>query len=230
MPMQRLAAGICTAATRCSTLLETHVRCGGGPHDVEKVPMRTPSAIRRAAVSGLAAALLAASAGAVAAAPAIADDDCLVLCITSDKKTPPPKQNDPPQPGPAPTKPAPPVQEPVPTAPAPPPAPPAPAPAPEPAPVTEAATPTPEPTAEVLDVPSPSETPWTPSARPSTESNWNKPIKKQSAEPSNEAALMSFNGPGAGLGPLAAIMGGVFLIGIAGLAFAWWARSRFSSH
>lgn len=96
--------------------------------------------------------------------------------------------------------------------------------------MTEAATPTPEPTAEVLEVPSPSETPWTPSAQPSTESNWNKPIKKQSAEPSNQAALMSFNGPGAGLGPLAAIMGGVFLVGIAGLALAWWARNRFSSH
>jgi hypothetical protein len=34
-----------------------------------------------------------------------------------------------------------------------------------------------------------------------------------------------FESPG-----LLAIMGGVLLVGVAGLAFAWWGRNRLSSH
>jgi len=68
------------------------------------------------------------------------------------------------------------------------------------------------------------------SATPSTESNWNKPITK-SATPTQAAAVSRNDGSGLFGSPgLLAIMAGVLLVGVAGLAFALWGRNRFSSH
>lgn len=73
---------------------------------------------------------------------------------------------------------------------------------------------------------SPSPTPST--VGPSAESNWNKPIKK-SAKPTHAAAVSEGDGPGFDTG-LLPITAGVLLIGLGGISFAWWSRSRTSAH
>ncbi|GGI84619.1 hypothetical protein [Pseudarthrobacter scleromae] len=69
----------------------------------------------------------------------------------------------------------------------------------------------------------------TSSATASTESNWTKPVTRP-ARPTQAAAVAPAGGPGPeGPDPLT-ITAGVLLVGTAGLAFAWWGRSRFRAH
>jgi hypothetical protein len=83
------------------------------------------------------------------------------------------------------------------------------------------------PTPEATTIPaSPSAT----SASPSAASNWDIPVTK-SAKPTQAAAVSRNDGSGLFGGPgLLPIMAGVLLVGVAGLAFAWWGRNRLSSH
>lgn len=67
-------------------------------------------------------------------------------------------------------------------------------------------------------------------AAPSTESNWNKPITKSTKQTPAAAAVSTGDGPGFGDTGLLTIMLGVLLVGLGGLAFAWWGRSRTSTH
>lgn len=69
----------------------------------------------------------------------------------------------------------------------------------------------------------------TPSTSPSTDSNWNKPLTK-SASPTQAAAAPKGDGPGFGDPGLLSVMAGVLLVGIGGLAFAWWGRTRLYTH
>jgi hypothetical protein len=64
---------------------------------------------------------------------------------------------------------------------------------------------------------------------PTAESNWNKPIESP-AETREAVVNVSDEGPGAATFGLFAIMGGVLLVGLAGLAFALWSRNRLASH
>jgi hypothetical protein len=64
---------------------------------------------------------------------------------------------------------------------------------------------------------------------PSTESNWNKPVTK-SSEPTQAAAVSASKGPGFGDPGLLTVLVGVLLMGMGGLAFAWWGRNRASAH
>jgi hypothetical protein len=66
-------------------------------------------------------------------------------------------------------------------------------------------------------------------AVPSTESNWNKPVTK-SAKPTQAAAVSDSDGPGFGDQGLPTILVGVLLVGLGGMAFAWWSRNRASAH
>ena len=66
-------------------------------------------------------------------------------------------------------------------------------------------------------------------ASPSTESNWNKP-NTRSAKPTQAAAVSTGDGPGFGDPGLVTIVAGVLLMGLGGLAFAWWGRNRVSTH
>jgi outer membrane biosynthesis protein TonB len=146
---------------------------------------------------------------------------CLLNCATGDPKPPPDgagkgKPTD--TPTVAPTTPPPPPAPPVPAAPAP-----VPTLAPEPTVSPAEETPS-DPPSTTIPSPSPS------SATPSTESNWNKPVTK-SAKPTQAAAVSRDDGSGLFGSPgLLAIMAGVLLVGLAGLAFAWWSRNRLSSH
>lgn len=141
---------------------------------------------------------------------------CLAPAKPSDTPTPTPTQE--------PVKPAPPDPKPTPVLPAPTVAPVAPQPAPTAAPespaLTETATPTPS-----TPVPAPSAA----TAPPSTESNWNKPIEN-SKKATQAAVVVGKDGPGSDMGGLMAIMGGVLLIGLGGLAFALWSRNRLAGH
>ncbi|WP_230118977.1 hypothetical protein, partial [Arthrobacter sp. Bi83] len=68
-----------------------------------------------------------------------------------------------------------------------------------------------------------------PSGAP-VDSNWTRPIETQ-AEASHEAVVSANGkGPGAGMFGLFALMGGVLLVGLGGLAFALWSRNRLASH
>ena len=60
------------------------------------------------------------------------------------------------------------------------------------------------------------------------DSNWNKPVTK-SATPT-QAAASKGDGPGFGDPGLLTIMAGVLLVGLGGLAFAWYGRNRLSTH
>ena len=64
---------------------------------------------------------------------------------------------------------------------------------------------------------------------PSTESNWNKPVTK-STEATQAAAVSNSHGPGFGDPGLLTILAGILLMGLGGLAFAWWGRNRVSAH
>lgn len=66
-------------------------------------------------------------------------------------------------------------------------------------------------------------------AGPPSEPNWNKPVTK-SANPTQAAALSKGGGPGFGDPGLLTIMAGVLLVGLGGLAFAWYGRNRLSMH
>jgi hypothetical protein len=68
----------------------------------------------------------------------------------------------------------------------------------------------------------------TPSTSPSTDSNWNKPVTK-SATPT-QAGASGGDRPGFGDPGLLTIMAGVLLVGLGGLAFAWYGRNRLSTH
>lgn len=184
------------------------------------------SSVLRDVSAAAAAAVLALLVGFSAAAPAQADDGqngkmpCVVLCGPDDDPTP----SSPVKPTETPSPPAP-VIEP----PAPPPAPVVPAPEPVPTLAPEpSVSPTEESTSAVPNttIPSPSSS----SATPSTESNWNKPITK-SAKATQAAAVSRNDGSGLFGGPgLLAIMAGVLLVGVSGLAFALWSRNRLASH
>ena len=195
--------------------------------------IRSSSAPRGVAAAAIA--VLALTVGVSAAAPAQADNGdtgpgCGVVCglLPGDQKTQPAdpgtgKPTEPPSvtPSPPPAAPAPaPTTPPVPAAPAPAPVP---AVAPEPmvSPVQE--TPTPEATTSVAS-------PSAASASPSAESNWDTPVTR-SAKPTQAAAVSRNDGSGLFGSPgLLPIMAGVLLVGVAGLAFAWWGRNRLSSH
>jgi cobalamin biosynthesis Mg chelatase CobN len=113
--------------------------------------------------------------------------------------------------------------------------------APAPAAPTAAAAPTASATARTTATPSPSATaarttavaasatPSRSDSGPTAESNWNKPIDKP--EKASHAAAVSAgdDGPGGYLGVFA-IMGGVLLVGFAGLVFALWSRNRLAGH
>lgn len=159
-----------------------------------------------------------------AAAPAQADDGerekvpCVVLCGPDDTPTTP----QPEEPTGLPSSSAPMIESPAP-APAVPVAP-APVPTLAPEPIVSPAEETPS-AAPITTVPSASSP-----ATASTESNWDKPIAK-TAKPTQAAAVSRNDGSGLFGGPgLLAIMGGVLLLGVAGLAFAWWSRNRLASH
>lgn len=66
------------------------------------------------------------------------------------------------------------------------------------------------------------------SPSPSKTSNWNTPIDK--GQKTQAAVLASDAGSGPNLFGLFGILGGVFVIGLGGLAFALWSKNRLSSH
>lgn len=184
------------------------------------------SSVLRDVSAAAAAAVLALLVGLSAAVPAQAEDGeptpqlCLLNCETASTEPKDPGKGKPEVPPVVPS----PV---VPTQPAaPPPAAPAPvmvptlAPEPSASPTEESPSAAPSTT-----IPSPPS-----SATASTEPNWNKPVTK-SAKPTQAAAVSRNDGSGLFGGPgLLAIMAGVLLVGVAGLAFAWWSRNRLSSH
>lgn len=173
----------------------------------------------------LAATLLAMAFAAFPLVAAQADECEGALCIIKPRQTQDPN----PTPTPAPTAaPVPPPAPPAPAAPAPAP-PPAVVPGPHapaaPAPSTTAPTPvassTVTPIASMAAQATPSPTP--------TESGWAKPIES-SRKATQAAAVVGKNAPGVNTGGLMAVMVGVLLIGVAGLAFALWSRNRLAEH
>ncbi len=199
-----------------------------GPRALEKVSMTRSPYVLRAMSATAAVAVLALAVGLPGVAPANAETSppsptCGLICL------PLPSQ---PQPG-TPGSPAPDPTSQVPSAPVKPPPPPAPAqpaaPAPDPVPTLA-----PEPEETLTATPSAAATTGTPgstpsSAGPSAESNWNKAITK-SAQATQAAAISAGDGPGFGNSGLLTIMAGVLLVGLGGLAFAWWSRNRHSAH
>lgn len=171
------------------------------------------------------AAVLALSVGLCAAGPSNAETSeptptCGLICLPGQFG---PAPENPRTPRPKPTS-----QEPsAPPAPAPPaPQPPA---GPAPAPVPSLA---PEPGEAAVEATPSAEAPTSApaaTASTSTEPNWNKPITK-SAKPTQAAAVSQGDGPGFGDPGLVTIVAGVLLMGLGGLAFAWWGRNRVSTH
>jgi hypothetical protein len=183
-----------------------------------------PSALR-AMPATAAAVVLALSVGLCAGAPARAETSdtsptCGLICLPGLSE-PDPKDTRTARPKPT-TE-----QPPAAPAPAPPPLPAETAPAPvatlAPAPSEDAEHGTPGETATAA----PGATSST--AVPSSETNWNKPVTK-SAKPTQAAAVSGADGPGFGDPGLLAIVVGVLLMGLGGLAFAWWGRNRISAH
>jgi len=186
-----------------------------------------PSALR-AVLATAAASVVALSIGLWAVAPANAETSeptptCGLICIPGLSE---PDPKDPRTPRPKPTS-----EEPTsPPAPAPPALPPAePAPAPVHTLAPAATEPAGEGSAEASAEAATGAPSATPSALPSTESNWNKPITK-STKPTQAAAVSNDDGPGFGDPGLLTIFVGVLLMGLGGLAFAWWGRNRVSAH
>ncbi|MET3720237.1 MULTISPECIES: hypothetical protein [unclassified Arthrobacter] len=190
------------------------------------------SSVLRHVTSAVATAVLALTVGLSAAVPARADDGgvtpglCILNCPSGSAQpdepgkrkpsVPPPDTPSPPPsaPAPAPTFPA------IPAAPAP-----APVPAVAPEPTVPALEETPTPDAATTTA-EPSAT----TASPSTESNWDKPVTRSAKH--TQAAAVSRNDDSGLFGSpgLLAIVAGVLLVGISGLAFAWWGRNRLASH
>ena len=175
-----------------------------------------------------AAAVLVLSAGLCAVAPAEAEASetpptCGLICLPGLSE-PDPKDPRTPRPKPTPEEP---TAPPAPAPPAPPlPAETAPAPvstlAPEPGESAPAGTPT--------EATGTAATSTLSTGVPSTESNWNKPITR-STTPTQAAAVSGGDGnPGFGDPGLLTILAGVLLMGLGGLAFAWWGRNRVSAH
>jgi outer membrane biosynthesis protein TonB len=173
-----------------------------------------------------AAAVLALSVGLCAGAPANAETaepapTCGLICLPGLSE-PDPKDPRTPHPKPTPEGPS---------------VPPAPAPAPPlPAETGPAAVSTvdPEPSESSLEETPTEVTSTAPgatssTASPSTESNWNKPVTK-STQPTQAAAVSGSDGPGFGDPGLLTVLVGVLLMGLGGLAFAWWGRNRASAH
>ncbi|MFJ5694309.1 hypothetical protein ACIP9X_10690 [Arthrobacter sp. NPDC093125] len=78
--------------------------------------------------------------------------------------------------------------------------------------------------------PSPSSTTSAPTFSAPAESGWTTPIGS-AAEPTQAAVVSAEdNGPGVGIFGLLVLMGGVLLVGLGGLAFAFWIRNRLASH
>jgi uncharacterized membrane protein len=105
-----------------------------------------------------------------------------------------------------------------------------------PAPVTSAAAPAVVPAANdgiVAAVPAatrPATTPASATPDPSSsafsaESSWTKPIATPAAS-QPAAVVVADKGSGIGIFGLFAVMGGVLLVGLGGLAFALWSRNR----
>lgn len=195
--------------------------------------MIRPHFLRTTLVPGLAAAALAFAAAAGVAGAAHADPLCLpTQSCPSGSPTP----TDPSSGSPAPTAepstaPAPAKKAPV--APAPPPVEPAPvasttAPAPT-ATATGRMTATPAPSATATGTTAASASPSPSDSGPTAESNWNKPIEKPVKASHAAAVSAGDEGPGGYLGVFA-IMGGVLLVGFAGLVFALWSRNRLAGH
>ncbi|MFP3461185.1 hypothetical protein R5O87_10080 [Arthrobacter globiformis] len=203
--------------------------------------------LRGALLPGIAAAMLAFTVAAGAAGTAQA------ACLPEQQCTESPVPVAPPSSGsPAPTTAAP-VPAPAP-APAQPPARKAPAPAPAPAPVRPVAPAAPR-VAPVPSVPAPAMTPLAPqpadagaavvvatlaavpvttasatpapsSSAPSAESSWTKPIATPVQASQAAAVVVADKSSGIGIFGLFAVMGGVLLVGLGGLAFALWSRNR----
>ncbi|WP_426302678.1 hypothetical protein [Arthrobacter sp. R-11] len=91
---------------------------------------------------------------------------------------------------------------------------------------TTAASPTPS-AVSTSATPTPSHS--SASASPSVESNWNKPID-DGKEASQAAFVSDKPASGDGLFGILAIMAGVLLVGLGGLAFALWSRNRIGVH
>ena len=170
--------------------------------------------------------VLALSIGLSGMSPAIAatpqsPPTCGLICLPVPSESP---SEVPRSPSPKPTvqEPSAPVKPPAPAPPPPQPAAPSATHAPEPSPTLVVATPS-------LDVTAGTPGTAASTAGPSTESNWNKPISK-SSEATRAGAVSRGDGPGFGSPGLPAIMTGVLLVGLAGLAFAWWSRNRHFMH
>ncbi|MCA4133673.1 hypothetical protein [Arthrobacter sp. M4] len=167
----------------------------------------------------------------LAAFPALAahaENDCppgQPLCLF------PSKPSDSPKPDPTTTaRPTtPPAPEPAPVAPAPPAAPAPAASTAAPAPAEPGPTTTGSPSAASTSTVTPIPSMAAASAAPSSEPNWNKPVES-SKRATQAAAVVAKDVGGVDLGGLMAIMGGVLLIGLAGLAFALWSRNRLAQH
>jgi hypothetical protein len=76
---------------------------------------------------------------------------------------------------------------------------------------------------------SPAASHWTPSASATIDSGWTKPI--DDAKEATQAALVSDEpASGNGIFGILAIMAGVLVVGLGGLAFALWSRNRIGVH
>lgn len=64
------------------------------------------------------------------------------------------------------------------------------------------------------------------SSTPAAESSWTKPIPTPVQAGQAAAVVVADKGSGIGIFGLFAIMGGVLLVGLGGLAFALWSRNR----
>jgi hypothetical protein len=81
-------------------------------------------------------------------------------------------------------------------------------------------------TAAVVPVTSASSTPGPSSSTPAAESSWTKPIATPVQARDAAAVVVADKGAGIGIFGLFAVMGGVLLVGLGGLAFALWSRNR----
>jgi hypothetical protein len=69
-------------------------------------------------------------------------------------------------------------------------------------------------------------TPGPSSSAPAAESTWTKPIPTPVHASQAAAVVVADKGSGIGIFGLFAVMGGVLLVGLGGLAFALWSRNR----
>jgi hypothetical protein len=98
--------------------------------------------------------------------------------------------------------------------------------APQPAQPADAGTAVVVATPAAVPVTSASATPGPSSSTPAAESSWTKPIPTPVQASQAAAVVVTDKGSGIGIFGLFAIMGGVLLVGLGGLAFALWSRNR----